>query len=114
MNLTDLTEDERLAFVGLVQQIVGLDEHKSAEEMEEFRAIAAEMGKVEFDDAFRKALAKFANRDQVIAFARTIERQGAREIIHTCLTDLASADFVSEPERALLREIAGIWGLKVR
>ncbi len=113
MNLPDLEPDERVALVGLVLSIVDADNSKSEAEMEEFRAIAAEVGRREFDEAFRRAKTSLKTLDDVIAFAtEKVQRPGAREMIRTVLIDLAAADFISDEERAIVDRISDAWGLK--
>jgi hypothetical protein len=53
MNLDELEADERIALVALVLAMVDADTAKTDEEMKEFRAIAADVGRREFDEAFR-------------------------------------------------------------
>lgn len=112
MNLSDLEPDERVALVGLVLAIVDADNSKSDAEMEEFRAIAAELGRREFDEAFRTCKSQLHNLDEVMEVAVKVERPGAREIIHTVLVDLAAADFISEEEQAIITRVAVLWDLK--
>lgn len=115
MELAELNEDERVALVALIVQMVGADSGRSPEEMEEFRAIADEMGRREFDDALRLALARVSSREQAIELARgAFDRPASRELVHTVLVDLASADFVSDEERALIREVAAALGVQTR
>jgi uncharacterized tellurite resistance protein B-like protein len=107
MNLTDLNPDERVALVALVVQMVGADGQSTDAEMDEYRAIADEMGKKEFDEAMRRATAEAGTREAAIAFAkRALTRADAAEMVHTILADLAGADDVVEAEKALLREVA--------
>ena len=86
MNLEELDDDERTALVGLVLMIVDADDAKSEAEMAEFRAIAAELGRREFDEAFRAAKAQFKTVDDALAFAaadapRALAPQPARATV---------------------------------
>jgi uncharacterized tellurite resistance protein B-like protein len=114
MNLTDLTKDERIALVALIKQLVGADAGKTPEEMAEFRAIAEELGRKEFDAAFRAAMSKAGTRAKALELAKTVTRQDARELCHTVLFDLAAADSVSDEERDFIREVAKSWGVHTR
>jgi uncharacterized tellurite resistance protein B-like protein len=112
VNLPDLEPDERIALAGLVLSIVDADNSKSEAEMEEFRAIAAEVGRREFDEAFRKAKSSLKTVDEAIAYAtEKVVRPDARAIIRTVLLDLAAADFISDDERAIIDRISAAWGL---
>jgi uncharacterized tellurite resistance protein B-like protein len=111
-SLSDLTPDEQLALVGLVVHLVDADGQASTEEMIEFREVAVEMGRKEFDAAFRTAKQRFNSKEDAIAFARSVERPWARELILTVLHDLAQADGISDEERALIDAVGGHWGLR--
>jgi uncharacterized tellurite resistance protein B-like protein len=110
--LTELTPDEQLALVGLIIFVVDADGQASTEEMKEFRAVAAEMGRKEFDAAFRQAKQRFSVQGDAVAFARTVERPWARELILTVLHDLAQADGISPEEHALIDAVGAHWGLR--
>lgn len=113
MNLVDLDESERIALVALVQAMVAADGEQSDEEMAEFREIAHELGKREFDAAFASARERFPTRDAALAFAATaVSRPKARELIHTVLVDLAGADGISADEQALIDHVRQMWGLR--
>lgn len=113
MNLDELQPEERIALVGLVLAIVDADEAKSDQEMVEFRAIAAEIGRRDFDEAFRHAKSRFPDFESALAYAASVvERKGAQEIIHTVLVDLAAADFIAPAEQAQLDAVAAAWGIK--
>jgi uncharacterized tellurite resistance protein B-like protein len=115
MNLSDLTDDEKVALVGLIKHMVGADSDRSPEEMEEFRAIADEMGRREFDKAFQKAMQDLGTIEMALEFATVaVSREDAKELMHTVLVDLASADYVSEREREMIRRVADIWGIQTR
>lgn len=113
MNLDELEADERIALVGLVLAMVDADTTKTDEEMAEFRAIAADVGRREFDEAFRVAKAKFHSFDEAMAFAKaSVKRADAREIIYTVLVDLAAADFVAPEEQQLIDAVAAGFGIR--
>lgn len=109
MNLTDLTPEERVVLVGLVKMFVDADGQSTADEMAEFRAIADELGRKEFDVAFRDAAPRFTSVDSALAEASKVSHAYAREMIHTVLYDLAAADGVSAEERELLKKIEAVW-----
>lgn len=114
MELADLETDEQVALLSLIVQMIGADEGRSPEEMQEFREIADEMGRKAFDDALQLALKQGATRDDALALAGRVERPAAREIMHTVLVDLAAADFIADEERELIRAVAGLWGIATR
>jgi uncharacterized tellurite resistance protein B-like protein len=114
MNLTDLNSDESLALIGLVAQMVSADGEMSEQEMAELGHLGAEMGQDAFSTAFETQKARFQSLDDAVEFAGTIENQDAREIIHTCLVDMAQSDGLVEAEASLIRRIALMWGIRSR
>jgi len=114
MNLTDLNEDERLALIGLVAQMVSADGEMSEEEMAELGHLGAEMGQSAFAAAFEAQKSQFSSLDDAIDFAATIENPEAREMIHTCLVDMAQSDGLVEEEASLIRRVAMMWGIESR
>ncbi len=111
MNLTDLNADERLALIGLVAQMVSADGEMSEEEMAELGQLGAEMGQEAFASAFEAQKGRFNNIDDAIDFAANIENQDAREMIHTCLVDMAQSDGLVDVEANIIRRIALMWGI---
>jgi len=114
MNLTDLNADERLALIGLVAQMVSADGEMSEEEMAELGHLGAEMGQAQFSAAFEAQKTRFSSLDEAVEFAATIENPQAREMIHTCLVDMAQSDGLVESEASLIRRVAMMWGIQSR
>jgi uncharacterized tellurite resistance protein B-like protein len=114
MNLTDLNSDESLALIGLVAQMVSADGEMSEEEMAELGHLGAEMGQDAFAAAFEAQKSRFSSLDDAVEFAATIENQEAREMIHTCLVDMAQTDGLVEAEASLIRRVAMMWGIRSR
>lgn len=111
MNLPDLEDDERTALLGLITTLVGLHHGQSPAEMEEFRAIAQEMGRHAFDVAFHQARLHLPDADSAVAYAAEhVNRPDARDLLLTVLTDLAQADGISDAEHALITRIRAAWG----
>lgn len=115
MNLTDLTPEERVAFLALVVQMVGADGERSDEEMAEFREIAEEMGQAEFDVAMEEVNEIAGTRAEALTYAKSaLTRAGARDIVYTILVDLAGVDYVSDEEKLLLKDVATAIGVQTR
>ena len=114
MNLTDLNADERLALIGLVAQMVSADGEMSEEEMAELGQLGAEMGQDAFASAFEAQKSRFSSLDDAIDFASKIENQDAREMIHTCLVDMAQSDGLADEEAHIIRRVALMWGIASR
>ncbi len=110
MNLTDLDDDEQLALVALVIQLMRADGTTSEEELEELAALGAEMGPKRFDAAYVRARDDYGTREAALAFAQShVRRDGARELIHTVLHDMAATDGVTADERSFVETVRAMW-----
>ncbi len=110
MNLSDLTDDERVALLGLVLQLVRADGVASEDELEELRALGVEMGPKAFDAAYLRARDMLETREATLEFARDhVLRPDARELLYTALFDMAAVDEVSPFERPLLDAVRSMW-----
>jgi hypothetical protein len=110
MNLLDLDDEERVALVALVLQLMRADGVTTADELEELAALGAEMGPKVFDAAYIRARDDYGTRETALAFAQAhVHRPGAQELIHTVLFDMAASDGVSDEERALVATVRAMW-----
>lgn len=114
MELRDLSHDERLALVALIETVVGSDERVSDEEVSHIDRIAAVFG----DEAYR-ALAKeaderFADEAALKRFLTTVGRPDARELVYGSVLDAALPDAVDRHESSLLGWLATEWGITVQ
>lgn len=113
MNLSELDENERVALVGLVLQLVRADGVTTDDELEELRALGVEMGPRLFDDAYRTARDELVTREAALAFARQhVTRTDAQEVIHTVMCDMAATDGIADEERALLGFVRAMWEIR--
>lgn len=110
MDLQELTDDERVALVALVIQLMRADGTTSDNELSELTALGAEMGLKAFDSAYLRARDEYGTRTQALEFAQSqVTRPKAREIIHTVLFDMAASDGVSDEERAIVDAVRAMW-----
>ena len=110
MNLSELNEEERVALVGLVLQLVRADGVTTDDELEELRALGVEMGPRAFDEAYLKARDELVSRESALDYARRhVKRRSTQEAIHTVICDMAAADGVSDEERALIGFVRAMW-----
>lgn len=114
MELTDLTHDERLALVALVENVVASDVAVSDDEAAQIDHIAAAFG----DDAYR-ALAKeaderFEDEAALKTFLTALLRPEARELIYGTVLDAALPDVIDRHESSLLGWLATAWGITVQ
>lgn len=114
MPAPELSPDERILLAGMVRLVTCSDNQRTPEEMEEFRAIAEEVGRREFDEAFRLSMSRCHDLDAALGLAASIDRVDARQLILTMLVDLATADGVADEERRVVQALAAAWSMPVR
>ncbi len=114
MELTELTPEERVALVGLLEVIVGADRNPSDEEAEQLDRIIAAMG----EDAYRRAAEdvdrRFHDEKELRVLLQTIERPEARELIYETAVEAALPDSIESHVSELLGWLAQAWGLTTR
>lgn len=112
MNLSDLQEQERVALVALVVQLMRLDGVSSDDELEELRALGVEMGPRAFDHAYTRAREDVASQSAALSYAgEVVQRPAARELVYTVLADMASTDGLDDAERAFLAAVREMWSI---
>jgi hypothetical protein len=114
MELNELTREERIALVALLELAVEADATVSDDEVEELQETVDAIGA----DAYREAAAEVDNRfrdeDDLKAFLRTITRQEARELIYEAVLEAVMPDAIGAREAALLEWLAKEWSVTVR
>lgn len=114
MELTDLTHDERLALVALVEVVVASDANVSDDEQTQIAQVASAFG----DDAYR-ALANEADErcpDEAAlkSFLVGLQRQDARELIYGTVLEAALPNVIDTHESSLLGWLATAWKITVQ
>jgi uncharacterized tellurite resistance protein B-like protein len=114
MELTDLSHEERLALVALLEAVVGSDAAVSDEEASRIASVAAAFG----DEGFR-ALAneedeRFEDESALKTFLAALIRPEARELIYGTVLDAALPDVIDRHESSLLGWLATTWGITVQ
>lgn len=114
MELTDLSHDERLALVALIEAVIGSDATVSDEEASHISRLAAAFG----DDAYRALAAeadeRFEDEAALKSFLTTLTRPEARELIYGTVLDAALPDVIDRHESSLLGWLATEWGITVQ
>lgn len=111
MRLSDLSENEELALLGLMREIVQADGEYTDAERRVVEAMRRELGEARFDKAILRAMDAFDSRAELKEHAKTITRPEARRAIYDALAKVASADGVDETEEAPLAWLASWWAL---
>ena len=113
MEIRDLTHDERLALVALIEIVVEADRNVSEEEILELGLVGSELGAEEYDRLADLANERFPDEDALKAFLPSITRQEARELIYGQVLDAAVEDGVDVLESELLDWLAKAWNVRV-
>lgn len=109
MDLNQLTAEEHIALVALLELVIESNARVSEAEADRIDAVVAAIG----EDAYRSAAAevdrRFHDEEDLRAFVSTITRQEAREIIYGTVFEAAITDTVDAHESDLLEWLAGVW-----
>jgi uncharacterized tellurite resistance protein B-like protein len=114
VELKDLTQDERIALVALLQQVVEADTYVTDSEAEQVRAIVDAIGRDAYQAAVEEVDRRFEREVELRSFVQSIQRQEAREVIYEAVLEAALVDIPVKPERELLDWLAGIWNISTR
>lgn len=112
MQLSDLNEDEEVALIGLLREVIQADGVFSDIEREEVDRIRKAIGSHRFDEATAEFAQRFGKQDDFREFLSTIERQDARELIFETLTEVAASDDLDITEERPLLWLASWWGIQ--
>jgi hypothetical protein len=113
LELKDLTEDETLALVALVQAVAEADTYVTDPEAQNLRGIIRAVGEKKYQAASDEADEKFQDVEDLKAFLKTIDRQEARELIYASALDLSLSDTRVGPEKEVLAWLSRNWNVKV-
>jgi hypothetical protein len=111
MEINELTHDERLLLVGLLEMVVNADQVLSEEEDRALKRIAAQVGAEAFQAAIQEADARFTGPEDIRQLALAIQRPEARELIFTAIQEVAVSDEVTIEEMQLVNWLADLWDL---
>lgn len=114
MQLKDLTDDERVALVALIELMVQSNQHAGDLEARLVADDAAELGRAAYRKAAEEADRRFPNENDLRAFLTTIDRQDARELIYATVLDAALADGPDPNEVKTLDWLASLWKVKTQ
>lgn len=114
IELKDLTAEERLALVALVELAIGADARVSEAERERIANVVQAVGRPAYEKAVAEVDRRFTERETLRTFLATIERQGAREAIYETLLEVSTADVIDNREVELLDWLARTWGVRTK
>jgi hypothetical protein len=114
MELNQLTAEEQVALVALLEFVIEANGRVSEEEADCIDAVVGVIG----EDAYRQAAAevdrRFAGEEELRVFLLTITRQEARELIYETALQAATGDAIDAHESQLLEWLAGVWRISTR
>jgi hypothetical protein len=114
MELHDLTHDEQLALVALVELAMSANVQVSENDDAQIQNIAAALG----EDAYRALVdevnERFQDEDALKGYLATIRRQEAREVIYAAVLEAALPDVIDRHGASLLTWLATTWSVTVQ
>jgi uncharacterized tellurite resistance protein B-like protein len=115
VELKDLTLEERIALVALLDLVVAADRDHTDDEAEAVRALIARVGEESYQEAVDAHDERFGDDDgDLRAFLESLGRQEARETIYEAVLEVAMPDAIGPSEAELLDWLAKAWGVTVR
>jgi hypothetical protein len=113
MELRDLSHEERLALVALLEVVLESDRAVSDGEVADIDQVVGELGREEYERLVVEVDQRFPTEDELKAFLPSITRQDARELIYGTVLDTAIEDAVDARESAILDWLAALWNVRV-
>lgn len=111
MELSNLNDEERLVFVGLLREVVAADGEYSEQEKALVAELSAKIGADRFRAAMDEARERFPGRAELKEAAKAIERQDARKVMFDTLVKASAVDGVAEEEVEPLSWLASWWAI---
>ena len=114
MEISELDRDERIALIGLTQQIVKADKQLTPDEELAVEGLAEKMGADAFYgliDEARKAFGTTEGMEQALA---AVSRPEAQNLIFESLRDLAGTDGMDKKEAQILVWTAHQWSIEIK
>jgi hypothetical protein len=113
MELRDLSHEERLALVALLEVVLESDRSVSDEEAADIDQVVGELGHEEYERLVVEVDQRFPTEDELKGFLPSITRQDARELIYGTVLDTAIEDAVDARESAILDWLSALWNVHV-
>ncbi len=114
MELSDLTQDERVALAALIEAVVESDGTASDDELKALQRVIDGVGEDAYAEATDAADERFQDEAELKAFLPSITRQEARELIYGAVLDAALPEAMGTHESSLLDWLGKAWSISVR
>lgn len=113
MELSDLSHDEQLALLGLVQFIGESNHQVTDEESDSIADIVQALGAAHYRKIATEADESFGDEAALRTFLEGVTRPEARELIYGTALEVALSDTMFEGESELLDWLASTWNIEV-
>jgi hypothetical protein len=114
MRLAELTFEEHIVLVALLELVVGADGHVTENERAQIQRVAAAIGEDTYQKAAAEADRRFRDEDDLELFVPVIARPAAREAIFETVLEAALPDAVDPRGARVLTWLRDAWHLRVR
>ncbi len=114
MELSDLSQDERVALVALIELVTEAVPEVTREQERTIDRVVRSVGRREYDAAVAQADARFEGGEQLREFLGTIERREAQNLIYATVLEEAITNSVDPREGELLEWLADLWKIDVQ
>lgn len=114
LELKELSEEERIALVALLQRVIAVDGRTGDEEAEHLRAVVAAIGKKSFQQASAIVDERFVEDEQLWNFVATVTRREARALIYESVLEAVLADVPHSDESQVLQQLSKLWHISPR
>jgi hypothetical protein len=113
MTPSELSENELIALVGLLELVGESESDIPEEEVDRISAIAAEIGEDRYRAIANEVDRRFTDEGEFKAFLSTITRTSARELIYATVFEAAAGGALDSREARLLEWLAKEWDIRV-
>jgi hypothetical protein len=113
LEIRDLTHDEQLALVALIEFAVASNRDVTDEEIEEINQVAAALGRKRYQKLAEEADDRFSDEEALQDYLLEVTRQEARELIYGVVLETALADADTLRHSEFLEWLADEWDVSV-
>lgn len=114
MTLNELSHDEKLALVALTELVMISDREITDNEVAQVDEVVESLGEAVFQQLAEEAEQRFAERNALKQFLRTIVNPEAREAIYGTVLSESLADTIPHETARFLEWLAAEWNVPVR
>jgi hypothetical protein len=114
MELTDLTQLETLALVGLLEFVVMEDGLLTDDEERQVQDVVRSLGALHYEELIDEFDSQYADESDFRSLLESVSRQDSRELIYGTILGAADANtLMGYPAPDLLRWLVSEWNIKI-